>query len=110
MAVVLADRALTVVVRSHPWERDARGVPMPTGNDTLTTRGPWPGAAEENADQTWVLRVDPRAWPVRAGDTITDDQGHTFVVYGEPKLHQIPGFPAVDYIETQATLNPPEVP
>lgn len=110
MAVVLADRVLTVTVRSHPWTRDAMGTPVPTVADVLDVRGPWPGAAQENPDLSWSLRVDARAWPVRAGDQISDDQGHVWVASGSPKLHMVPGVPDVDFIEVQGTLDPPKVP
>lgn len=108
MAVVLADRALTVTVRAHPWQRDSRGVPVPLPTDAQETRGPWPGAAKEQADGTWTLRVDPRAWPMRPGDKITDGVG-TWVTT-TARLHQLPGFSSVDYIAVTATLEPPKVP
>src|SRR5690349_10442270 len=109
MAVRLADRALTVVKRAHPWVRDGRGVPMPTAADDLTTVDPTPGAAAVNPDGTWTLRVDPAAWELRAGDQISDDQGNEWVVTGVPVLNALPGGTgAIDFIACTATLEPPK--
>lgn len=109
MAVVLPDRDLTVAVSAHPWPRDARGMPMPPKEEDREVRGPYPGAAQENPDNTWSLRVDDRCWPMRAGDTITDGD-KVWVATGTPKLHMLPGGSGVDFIECQATLEPPRVP
>lgn len=108
MAVVLPDRALTVSMRSHEWVTDERGVPMPTPQDTLTVRGPFPGAAARANGNTWDLRVDPACWPMRAGDRITDGT-LTWVVDVDPILHAVPGAPHVDHIAVTATLDPPAV-
>lgn len=109
MAVVLADRDLTARVQSHPWTRDEHGVPVPAEAPVTDDRGPYPGAATEQPDDTWTLRLDPRCWPVRAGDTITDGT-LTWVLTGNPRLHQVPGVSDVDYIAATAQLEPPEVP
>lgn len=108
MAVILPNCALTVTKRAHPWVRDARGTPVPSADDTTTSSGPYPGAAEEQPDQTWALRVDPRCHPVRAGDTITDGT-RTWVATGFPHLNAVPGVPDVDFIACSATLEPPQV-
>lgn len=110
MAVILPDRALTAHVRAHPFTRDARGTPMPTAGDQVDVRGPYPGAAQENPDGSWALRVDARCWPLRASDKITDDQGSVWVLGGSPKLHMVPGVSDVDFIEAVGTLEPPKVP
>lgn len=110
MVVLLADRELTAEVRAHPWVRDAHGLPVPTDADATTVHGPYPGAASENANMSWTLRIDARCWPLRAGDKISDDQGNVWVLAGDPKLHQVPGVPDVDYIDAAATLDPPRVP
>jgi hypothetical protein len=109
VAVILPNCALTVTQRAHPWVRDARGTPVPTTDDATTTSGPFPGAASEEPDATWALRLDPRSWPVRAGDQITDGT-RVWVAYGLPKLHEVPGAPAVDHVAVTATLEPPQVP
>ena len=109
MAVLLADRSLTVRAKTHPWARDARGVPMPAAEPVVEERGPHPGAAVEQADLSWALRLDPAVWPLRAGDEVTDGT-LTWVVAGEPKLHQVPGVTAVDHIEATGQLDPPRVP
>jgi hypothetical protein len=83
---------------------------MPDVSDSITMLGPWPGAAQEQADSSWTLRCDPRCWMLRAGDKITDDQGHTFIVHGLPKLTKIPGNSTVDHVRCTATLEPPLVP
>lgn len=109
MTVVLPDRDLTARARRHPWVRDERGMPVPAAEPNWTTRGPYPGAAEEQADGTWALRIDPRAWPLLAGDQVTDGD-KTWILVGEPKLHAIPGVPDVDHVAATGTLDPPQVP
>ncbi|PRH78864.1 hypothetical protein C6N75_12725 [Streptomyces solincola] len=109
MAVVLADRSLTVYVLAHPWGRDARGVPVPPPPDARpAARGTWPGAANEQADGSWTLRADPAAWPIEPGDVIGDGTRLWTVVTA--LLKRVPGFSAADYVAIVATLNPPEVP
>ncbi|MFI1532047.1 hypothetical protein [Streptomyces griseus] len=110
MAVVLPNALLTVYVLPHPWERDANGVPVPPNpNSRPAPRGTWPGAITEQTDGTWSARLDPRAWPVRAGDTLSDETGRTWTIT-TARNHQVPGCPGVDYVQAAATLNPPEVP
>lgn len=60
------------------------------------------------ADNSWVLRVDPQAWRLRPGDTIGDGEHMWTIVTA--LLKTVPGYPAADYIAVTATLNPPEVP
>ncbi|MBG7704922.1 hypothetical protein HCJ76_44375 [Streptomyces sp. MC1] len=109
MAVLLADRHITAYALQHPWERDAHGVPVPPAPGTRpVARGTWPGAAKEQADGSWVLRVDPAAWRLRAGDVLGDGEREWTVVTA--LLQTVPGYPAADYIAVTATLNPPEVP
>ena len=109
MSVLLPDRQLTVTVRAHPQERDDRGVPKPTPQDALTVRGPYPGAAEEQPDGSWTLRVDPRCWPMRPGDQITDGT-LTWYASTQPQLRGVPGVPDVDFIRVIGTLDPPRTP
>jgi hypothetical protein len=109
VAVLLPDRDLTVYVLDHPWGRDAHGVPVPPPPDARpAARGTWPGAAIEQSDGTWTLRVDPAAWRVRPGDVIGDGTRTWTVVTALQKT--VPGHGAADYIAVTATLNPPEVP
>jgi hypothetical protein len=110
MAVVLPNATLTAYVLHHPWERDANGVPVPPNpNVKGAPRGPWPGSVLEQPDGTWTVRLDPRVWPVKEGDTISDDTGRTWTLTST-RHHQVPGCPDVDYVQATATLNPPEVP
>lgn len=109
MAVLLPNCELTALVLPHPWPRDARGVPKPPSPDDAEARGPFPGAAAENPDGSWVLRVDIRCAPLRAGDRLTDGE-RTWVVSGAPAEHRVPGVPDVDHIGVTATLDPPKVP
>ncbi|MGW3626261.1 hypothetical protein [Streptomyces sp. NPDC000880] len=110
MAVVLPNRVLTVYVLPHPWVRDANGVPVPPDpNVRPEPRGTWPGSALEQPDRSWSMRLDPRAWPVEPGDTVTDDTGLSWTVTSA-RNHAVPGCPDADYVEATATLNPPEVP
>jgi hypothetical protein len=107
MAVLLPDRQLTVLVKAHPFTRDAHGYPI-APSEHAETRGPWPGAAKEQPDASWTLRLDPRAWPVEPSDRVTD--GNRVWVVSSARLHTVPGHPDADYISVTATLEPPEVP
>ncbi|MEU3499245.1 hypothetical protein ABZ726_00205 [Streptomyces hundungensis] len=109
MAVVLADRTLTAYVLAHPWTRDALGTPVPPPPGARPApRGSWPGAATQQADGSWTLRVDPAAWPMKPGD-ILGDGVRTWTVT-TALLKSVPGYGAADYIAVTATLNPPETP
>lgn len=112
MAVILPNCALGLIVRAHPYARDARGVPMPADDDSDTTvRGPEPGSAREMPDGSWSLKLDPGLWPVRAGDRITDETNtRTWVAAPDPKLHANVAAGDLDYVEVAATLDPPRVP
>lgn len=110
MAVVLPNAQLTVHVLQHPWERDANGVPVPPHpSQRPAPRGTWPGAALEQPDGSWSLRLDPRAWPVEPGDTVADATGRTWTLTGA-RNHAVAGCSAADYVQAAATLNPPETP
>lgn len=111
MPVVLSNCELAVHAREHPFERDERGYPVPSPSDAVTVRGPFPGAAKEQPDRSFKLRLDERCWPVRGGDLITDGERTWYAAYQpEPRLHEVPGIPDVDYVEVVATLDPPRVP
>jgi hypothetical protein len=83
MAVLLANRSLGVRHRTVAGQ-DEHGYVYTSGWGALV--GPWPGRAEEGPDapigeiggRTWVLAVDPQAWPVEQGDLVVE------VVNGEP--------------------------
>ncbi|MEV7512077.1 hypothetical protein AB0O57_29385 [Streptomyces sp. NPDC091201] len=110
MAVVLPNTLLTVYVLQHPWARDANGVPVPPPPGVRpAARGTWPGSALEQPEGAWSLRLDPQAWPVKAGDTVTDTSGRSWTLTGA-RNHAVPGCSAADYVQATATLNPPEVP
>ncbi|WP_367041392.1 hypothetical protein [Streptomyces sp. Je 1-332] len=110
MAVVLPNRLLTLYALTHPWARDANGVPVPPDpNRRPEPRGAWPGSALELPDDTWSLRLDPAAWPVEPGDVVGVETGMTWTVTAA-RHHQVPGCPAVDHVQVAATRNPPEVP
>ncbi|KIF04147.1 hypothetical protein PL81_20245 [Streptomyces sp. RSD-27] len=109
MAVLLPDRTLTAYVLAHPWGRDAHGVPVPPPPDARPTpRGTWPGAATEQADGSWTLRVSPAAWPLKPGDLLGDGTRTWTIV--SALLKKVPGYGAADYVAVVASLNPPEVP
>ncbi|MER7937936.1 MULTISPECIES: hypothetical protein [unclassified Streptomyces] len=108
MAVVLPDRQITAYVLAHPWGRDAHGRAVPPPPDAKPApRGTWPGAAIEQPDKSWTLRVDPGAWKLREGDVLGDGE-HMWTVM-TAVLKTVPGYPATDYIAVTAALNPPEV-
>jgi hypothetical protein len=109
MAVLLPDRQITAYVLAHPWGRDARGVPVPPPPDARPEpRGTWPGAANEQGDGSWTLRVDPAAWPLEPGDVLGDGSRTWTIITA--LLKKVPGYGAADYIAVVATLTPPEVP
>ncbi|WP_326724664.1 hypothetical protein OHT59_40270 [Streptomyces sp. NBC_00243] len=109
MAVVMSNALLTVYVLAHPWERDANGVPVPPNpNVRPAARGTWPGSVLEQPDGSWNVRLDPQTWPVKKGDTISDDTGRSWTLTST-RNHTVPDCPAVDYVQATATLNPPEV-
>ncbi|GHH22010.1 hypothetical protein [Streptomyces lanatus] len=110
MAVVLPNAMLTVYALAHPWARDANGVPVPPNpNQKPAPRGTWPGSVLEQPDGSWSVRLDPQAWPVKEGDTISDETGRSWTL-SSTREHAVPGVPDVDYVQATATLNPPEVP
>ncbi|RLU86264.1 hypothetical protein CTZ27_25130 [Streptomyces griseocarneus] len=107
MPVLLPDRDLTAYVLAHPWTRDAHGTPVPPPPDTRPApTGTWAGAAAEQMDGTWTLRVDPRSWPLKSGDLLSDGT-RTWTV-DSALLKKVPGCGAADYIAVTAVLNPPE--
>jgi hypothetical protein len=115
VSVVLANARLTARVREQKWLRDDTGVAYP-GPFTEETRGPYPCAVnrpqpvpgERDAVDAWSLRADPRMWPLRKGDHLTDG-ARVWVVTGA-RLIAVPGAPAADWIACTATLNDPPVP
>lgn len=109
MAVLMPNMQITAQVRSHQWARDARGVPMPTAADTITTRGPFPASMLEQADQSWKCRLDPRFHPLRQGDSLTDG-ARTWTITSDPNYSRHPINPATDSITCTAVLDVPEVP
>lgn len=98
MAVLLADRSLGVrrATRSVP---DAHGYEVPTAGPL---DGPWPGRAEERADGSWVLALDPEAWPVAPDDTVEEPgSGEQWTVTSADLLeHKVDD--AVSYIRCEA--------
>lgn len=109
MAVLLPNITATTKVRPHPAPRDAHGRPVLGG--PVVNRGPFPGGVKEQPGGTgvWSIRLDPRVWPVRAGDTVTDGT-RSWVLTGDPMLHTLPGNDLADYVAATGVLDPPEVP
>ncbi|MFE7072561.1 hypothetical protein ACFU96_21020 [Streptomyces sp. NPDC057620] len=109
MAVVLPNAKLTVYVLAHPWVRDANGVPVPPNpGQKPAPRGTWPGSVIEQDDGSWSVRLDPKSWPVKEGDTVSDETGRSWTL-SSPRNHAVPGCSDVDYVQASGTLNPPEV-
>ncbi|GGT26986.1 hypothetical protein GCM10010222_80980 [Streptomyces tanashiensis] len=81
----------------------------PNPNQKPAPRGTWPGSVLEQPDGSWTVWLDPQAWPVKDGDTVSDDAGRSWTLT-TTRLHAVPGCPDVDYVQAAATLNPPEVP
>jgi hypothetical protein len=105
MVVVLADGRYRVLRLPHPQPRDGHGLPVPGG-------GTWTefvdGAAGQQPDGSWSLRLDPSVWPVHAGDTVEREDGSRWVVYGEPRLSAVPDHPDVDHVRVTARQDPPD--
>jgi hypothetical protein len=109
VAVVLPNAMLTVYALAHPWARDANGVPVPPNpGQKPAPRGTWPGSVLEQDDGSWSVRLAPQVWPVKEGDTISDETGRSWTL-SSTREHAVPGVPDVDYVQATATLNPPEV-
>lgn len=107
MAVLLADRSIGVR-RRVPAAPDGHGDRAP--GVLGPPAGPWPGRAEEGADvppgelsgRTWVLALDPAAWPLTQGDVAYDaDTGEEWYVTSAD-LRTNNADPAVDYVRAEA--------
>jgi hypothetical protein len=74
--------------------------------------GPWPGRAEERGDvaigqvggRTWVLAVDPAAWPLYQQDMVVDADSHEEWLITDADLATNNADPVVDYIRVEAHL------
>lgn len=107
MTVLLPERALGV--RTQAVVTDTHGHRLSGSWGAL--RGPWPGRAEQGADvaplrgpggRTWVLALDPRAWPVRPGDLVEDPgSGERWLVTSADLLTHNAD-PAIDYVRVEA--------
>lgn len=109
MAVMLPNAQVTARVRSHEWVRDAHGTPVPSAQDDVSERGPFPCNLTEQSDKSFKCRLDPRMWPLRQGDELEDEHGRVLTVGPDPIFHQVPGCSHVDFIEATATPNDPPV-
>lgn len=110
MSVLLADRQLGV--RARAAATDAHGDRYAAAWGPL--RGPWPGRAMEGpdtppgqaGDRTWVLAVDPQAWPMYQGDMVEEVDGagqavmSWLVTSADLMTHTLD--PMVDYIRVEA--------
>lgn len=92
--------------RRGPGARDAHGALLPGAlGDPL---GPWPARASERADGTWVLSLDPAAWPARVGDLVFEPgTGRQWLVQGQPDLITHPVDPSVDFVRVEGHLRLP---
>ncbi|WP_431976082.1 hypothetical protein [Micromonospora haikouensis] len=107
MAVLLADGQYLLLRQPKPQVRDAHGTPIPGA--TAPPAGPADGAAARQADGSWTLRLDPKLWPVAAGDALLRPaDGRRWVVTGTPQLHQVPRHPDVDHVAVRAMQDPPD--
>lgn len=108
MAVLLANRSLGVRHRAA-GAPDAHGEPQAASWAAMG--GPWPGRAEEGPDvaemgaaggRTWVLAVDPAAWPLHQGDLVVEPStGATWLVTTADLLTNNAS-PDIDYIRVEA--------
>lgn len=116
MAVILTDGEYSVGRFAHPWTYDPDGTKVPAPSGPAAFGDPLPGASHlrnpgnrDDPNGAWVLRLDPRLWPVADGDPVTN--GHqVWAVVGSPRLCRNNADSGLDYIEASAVLNPPTVP
>jgi hypothetical protein len=74
--------------------------------------GPWPGRAEEGPDvpagqiagRTWVLAVDPQAWPLTQGDLVVDSDADRTWLITSADLLQHNRDPSINYVRVEAHL------
>lgn len=105
MAVILSTGQYSVRRRAHDYPRDAHGTPVP--GDPGPPAGPWPGAAVQQQDGSWSIRLDPKAWPLREDDLVEDATGQRWIVVGRPTLYRNSVSGVVDYVGVRAALEPP---
>jgi len=66
--------------------------------------GPWPGRGHERGDGSWLLSVDPAAWPLAADDLVVDsDAGLEWSVL-EAERMQSSVDPGIDFIRATGRL------
>ena len=105
MAVLLPDRSLGV--RPRATTVDAHGHRSASSWGAL--RGPWPGRAAQGPDappertggRTWVLALDPAAWPVYQGDLVEEPGSAQWLVLSADLLNNNADS-AIDYIRVEA--------
>ncbi|MFC5902690.1 hypothetical protein [Streptomyces zhihengii] len=108
MAVVLPNAMLTAYVLAPLGARRQRRTRTPPPGRRPAPRATWPSSVLEQPDGTWTVRLDPKGWPVKDGDTISDGTGRTWTLTST-RQHAVRGCSDVDYVQATATLNPPEV-
>lgn len=107
MAVLVANRSLGLRRRTAAGV-DGHGDPV--GFTWGAMAGPWPGRAEELPDaemggvggRTWVLALDPAAWPVQQGDMAVDPATSQEWLVTSADLLRNNADPSVDYIRVEA--------
>lgn len=110
MAVLLADRLLGVRYRELA-ATDGHGDVYAQSWGALA--GPWPGRGMEGPDvpvgqpggRSWVLAVDPEAWPLAQGDMVveilSDAVVRRWLVTSADLLHHSVD-PSVNYVRVEA--------
>ncbi len=76
MAVQLPNS--TLGIRRRPRVRDAHGYDVPGAPGPGV--GPWPGRVQERADGTFLLALDPGAWPLERGDLVVEPGARVWTV------------------------------
>ncbi len=107
MAVLLSDCRLGVR-HGAPMTTDGHG----DRSEPLwgALKGPWPGRASQGPDvpvgqpggRTWVLAVDPAAWPMLQGDLVYDPDGRREWLTLSADLLTNNADPAIDYSRVEA--------
>jgi hypothetical protein len=104
MAVILSDGNYGVQKRTHPFLRDAEGMPVPA--EPGEVQGPWPGGSRREADGTYSIRLDPRCCPLYEGDLVTGPAGEVWLVEGLPQLRTNVASADLDHVALTGSIQP----
>jgi hypothetical protein len=104
VVVILSDGSYSVRKRTHEYTRDGHGTPVPGSPGSASAA--LPGAATEQPDGTYTLRLDPALWPLREDDLIDGPSSRTWIIESAV-LRVNNADSAIDYVAVTAALQPP---